>query len=881
MRKKIAGFLIITLLVGLVLPHMPFLAEAQTVVEAGMTVTMTELYNKRYNLEIKKGATVTVESAEELRMWSVYSQNDEVKNPNLSGVTVELLQDIRYASGTFSYDVRTGRVGFYLYEELRGTYDVKKDRYYPDFISEEPLEVAVDGQDLYDFIYGKGQGNVWWSVRNFAGTLDGNGHCIAGLWWMPKSQHGGSHSGLLFDELDGGVKNLKLTQCYAGGSCVDYYYCGGAICSILRGTIENCHTADICIVEPYAKGDGIYGIGGLAGGIQDHGTITDCSAETDIIFNDSNLPTGGLVGVVYTSKDIVLKGNYTAGTIVSKKDSSYGAELGGMIGNVDSSDPGYYGTHGTIENCVSEVDIIGGCFDTCGGIVGNFELGEWLIQNCENRGRISGGRNTGGIVGQAKSVFVNQCRNIGHVAGGRVGGIVGSTLDVEIVNTENIGDISYEIPPRGYLSNMKEIGGMFGYIGRSGVLYNNLCGGTVMAGDGINAGVIGGVNYSCTIVMDNVCVYGTVSSESGDNPLFGDEKLEKEDEIGEIYYPGQDLASQCEALNTWVEKKGNVEYNYVYVEEGGTFTCNKWMRGEETPILQIEDSRKPNKPEPVPLPVITPRPTVTPTQTAVPTPSPTPRPTATSTPTPTAVPTPSPTPRSTATPTPTPAATPTPSITQTTMITPISTQKPIQNVPAERPVVSDIPAVTGIKVKAKRDVSLMIQWKPVPGVSGYSITRSSKKNSGYRELSCVASNERKWCDRSVKEKKTYYYRVVAYRMIQGKKVYGIWYGKPKRITVKLRAPLLTVRKKKSEDGQRYLQIKIKKYRASGVDLWVKKGKKPFQRIKLHGVDKKKKTNWINLSYTPSKQTLYLRARINQKKKRYVSYMSKTKRIRIG
>ena len=208
---------------------------------------------------------------------------------------------------------------------------------------------------------------------------------------------------------------------------------------------------------------------------------------------------------------------------------------------------------------------------------------------------------------------------------------------------------------------------------------------------------------------------------------------------------------------------------------------------------------------------------------------------------------------------------------------------PLPKATAEPLEIWTIPVVTGIKVKAAKNAVVIVSWKQIPGVSGYSITRSTKKNSGYRELSRVSSNEKKWCDRSVKEKKTYYYRVTAYRMIQGKRVYGIGKGKPKRITVKLRAPLLSVRKKKSRDGQRYLQIKIKKYKASQVNLWVKRGKKPYRQIKLHGVSNRKKTNRINLSYSPKKQTLYLHARIIEKKrkKRYVSYMSKTKRIRIG
>ena len=93
LKKRLAITLIFILFMGIVFPYMPSVAE-----ETGAErITMTELYNKRASLMAEQGMTVTISSAEEMDMWSKYSNSRTAKNPSLSGVTVELLQDIRYS----------------------------------------------------------------------------------------------------------------------------------------------------------------------------------------------------------------------------------------------------------------------------------------------------------------------------------------------------------------------------------------------------------------------------------------------------------------------------------------------------------------------------------------------------------------------------------------------------------------------------------------------------------------------------------------------------------------------------------------------------------------------------------------------------------------
>lgn len=886
MRKKASFILVVLLCLEMFFNHVPFVAGAEE--ETSEKITMTELYHNRYSLEMEPEMTVTIESAEELELWSEYSRDGKVKNCSLSGVTVELLHDIRYTSGTFSFDKESKRFGFYLNGQLKGTYDVNKKQYFSDFLSEQPIEFAGDYENSYDYIYEIWQGKTWSPIICFDGTLNGNGHCIAGLWHVIDNDD----SGILFGELNGCVKNLELAQCYGGGEYGELglggSYCSGAICNELNGTIENCHTENIYIAEPRARTGGDVGVGGLAGIVKDNGAITDCSAETYILCGDEFAGSlGGLAGIINTISDIEIRGNYTSGLIAGSKRSS---EIGGMIGHIMCRDSEYNVAHVTIENCVSEVDIepaVRRHGQSCGGIVGYSGGGslipsvECWILNCENKGTIVGGQSVGGIVGVGQSLFINQCRNTGNITGdGYVGGIVGNAVYVEGANLENTGDVLWK-GVEGYreYDESKAAGSIFGRVIISGTLNNSFCGGTIRVAEDVKVGSVVGevVVFQGSIrIMDNLCVYAIVPHENENNILCGDGEP---DEIGDIYYQGQDLEIQCQALNEWVKTKKEIEYHYT--EGSGVFACCEWVIDQGVPALQLADSLKPGKPEPIILPEITPTPipTVSPTVTPTVFPSVTPTPTVS----PSVIPTPTVSPSVTPTPTVSPSVTPTPTVSPNIPLeeTPVPTGDMVQNVQTEEPVYSVIPVVTGLKVKGKKDASVTVQWNSVAGVSGYSVYRSEKRKSGYQEIFSVASNKLKWCDRTVKQKHTYYYRVTAYRMIQGEKIYGA-VSKPVKITVKLKAPLISLKKKKSTEGRRYIQIKVKKWRVSQVELWVKRGKKPFQKISLHGVGKRKKNDTINLQYKPEGKKIFIRARIvqNGKKKRYKSYYSKTKRIRI-
>ena len=84
-----------------------------------------------------------------------------------------------------------------------------------------------------------------------------------------------------------------------------------------------------------------------------------------------------------------------------------------------------------------------------------------------------------------------------------------------------------------------------------------------------------------------------------------------------------------------------------------------------------------------------------------------------------------------------------------------------------------VPAVPG-SVKAKAGTKkATVSWKKVSGASGYQVYRSTKKSSGFKNVKTITKGSTvKFVNKSLKKKKTYYYKVRAYRTVGKTKVYG-------------------------------------------------------------------------------------------------------------
>lgn len=78
------------------------------------------------------------------------------------------------------------------------------------------------------------------------------------------------------------------------------------------------------------------------------------------------------------------------------------------------------------------------------------------------------------------------------------------------------------------------------------------------------------------------------------------------------------------------------------------------------------------------------------------------------------------------------------------------------------------------EVVKKAAGKIKISWDNIKGETGYQISRSSKKTSGYTVIKTVKNADAKSITLEAKQNKVYYYRVRSYKTVDGKKVYGPW-----------------------------------------------------------------------------------------------------------
>ncbi len=143
---------------------------------------------------------------------------------------------------------------------------------------------------------------------------------------------------------------------------------------------------------------------------------------------------------------------------------------------------------------------------------------------------------------------------------------------------------------------------------------------------------------------------------------------------------------------------------------------------------------------------------------------------------------------------------PQPSASATPSPTPETTQKPQETVApgktaqpdntekpgaAVTPVSSDpgkaaIGKVSALKLKQKKH-TVTVSWKKLTGAKGYQICYSTSKKWKGKKQKLVSKN--KAVIKKLKKKKTYYFRVRAYRLEGTKKVYGAW-SNMKKIKIK-------------------------------------------------------------------------------------------------
>lgn len=98
-------------------------------------------------------------------------------------------------------------------------------------------------------------------------------------------------------------------------------------------------------------------------------------------------------------------------------------------------------------------------------------------------------------------------------------------------------------------------------------------------------------------------------------------------------------------------------------------------------------------------------------------------------------------------------------------------------------ITTNPPTPSGVKVKAGSKQA-KISWKKIKGVTGYEVYRSTKKSSGYKKVATIKkASTTSYTNKKLKKNKKYYFKVRAYKTVNGKKLYSS-YSSPKQVKVK-------------------------------------------------------------------------------------------------
>ena len=184
--------------------------------------------------------------------------------------------------------------------------------------------------------------------------------------------------------------------------------------------------------------------------------------------------------------------------------------------------------------------------------------------------------------------------------------------------------------------------------------------------------------------------------------------------------------------------------------------------------------------------------------------------------------------------------------------------------------------VKGVKFQTATSNSIKIKWKKVSNGTGYAVRRKTSKKGKFKTIAIISSLKKtSYTDKKVKANKTYYYDVVAFKTVDGKK-YGS--AASKYITAKTAAAAPKITYSKNISSKK-AKIKWKKVSgAKGYKLYVSTKKKSGFKCVYTG---------SKCQYTKSKlkkgKTYYFKVKTYKKfgsKKLYSSY-STVKKVKIS
>jgi len=186
----------------------------------------------------------------------------------------------------------------------------------------------------------------WIPMSDYAGTFDGNGKYISGLYVREELTCRG-----FVGTLSGTVQNLTIQDSYIRGE-----QNVGTFAGAVHGTIINCHSKDNVVVASS------YTSGGISGSVNAGGKVADCT-NSGKVYTLGVYRAGGIVG--WNMGDIVNCHNTGVVTGIY-----YNGGIAGAVAETSS-----------IKHCSNRGEVISGTSKPVGGIIG-LAHGTVLMENC-------------------------------------------------------------------------------------------------------------------------------------------------------------------------------------------------------------------------------------------------------------------------------------------------------------------------------------------------------------------------------------------------------------------------------------------------------------------------------------------------------------------
>lgn len=348
-------------------------------------------------------------------------------------------------------------------------------------------------------------GENWTPIKNFSGTLIGNGFTIKNLNIESSESNVG-----LFANLEGIVRNINIEN--ASVTVSGHQENVGILCGTLqgKGTMQNVTVSGNVMAESCKN------VGGVAGFV----TKEEKQFTINVIENKANVTGNECVGGVFGK--FFNDDGWGEGTSISTFTNS-----GAITGKTSVG--------GTMGECLISRKLVINNSKNTGTITGEVNVGgivafcegntESIINGCSNQSAITGEAYVGCIAGKAKNVTINSCTNSGSTLNATkyvtvegvkyayVGGFAGSALGAnDCVNEVTIEytaggayvggvvgyvDLNQETVEMKNLENKANISGSDSVGGIFGKLYNNYgwSGGMTTLTGFVNSGkVVGGDN---------------------------------------------------------------------------------------------------------------------------------------------------------------------------------------------------------------------------------------------------------------------------------------------------------------------------------------------------------------------------------------------------